>query len=94
MLELMILSKGRPWSGSFSWSRYASALIASSPRTAYWTLSSDGLIDSTVNGRIFWEEAVVVVVRDRGLGERDALAHVNVLTSPTTGLRNMTLQVR
>lgn len=52
MLEDMILSKGRPLATPFSWSltRYSSALIASSPRTAYCTLRTAGLRVSTERG--------------------------------------------
>ena len=52
MLEDMTLSKGRPLATPFSWSltRYSSALIASSPRTAYCTLRTAGLRLSTERG--------------------------------------------
>lgn len=52
MLDEMTLSKGSPLSDCLSCSRYASALIASSPRTAYWTFNIDGFNESTVSGRM------------------------------------------
>ena len=52
MLEEMTLSNGRPWLGSLSLSLRTSALIASSPRTAYCTFWRLGLSASTVSGRI------------------------------------------
>ena len=52
MLEEMTLSNGRPWLGSLSLSLRSSALIASSPRTAYCTFWRLGLSASTVSGRI------------------------------------------
>lgn len=55
MLVEMTLSKGRPLSGSLSLSLRASALIASSPRTAYCTFWRAGLRASTVSGRIIGE---------------------------------------
>ena len=52
MLDEMTLSKGRVWLGFLSSSRRTSALIASSPRTAYSTLRRPGLSESSVRGRI------------------------------------------
>lgn len=52
MLEEMTLSKGRLWLGSLSFSLRTSALIASSPRTAYCTFWRAGLRASIVSGRI------------------------------------------
>jgi len=52
MLEEMTLSKGRPWLGSLSLSLRISALIASSPRTAYCTFMRAGFKLSIVRGRI------------------------------------------
>lgn len=52
MLEEMTLSKGRPWLGSLSLSLRTSALIASSPRTAYCTFRRAGFSVSIVSGRI------------------------------------------
>ena len=58
MLEEITLSKGSDLSAGFclSLSRRDSALIASSPRTAYSTLRRAGLSESTVRGRIMEEE--------------------------------------
>lgn len=50
MLEEMTLSKGSPLLGDLSFVRYSSALIASSPRTAYSTLRKEGLSESRVRG--------------------------------------------
>ncbi len=54
MLDEMTLSKGSLLSAGFclSLSRRDSALIASSPRTAYSTLRRAGLSESTVRARI------------------------------------------
>ena len=52
MLDEITLSKGKPWLGSLSFSRRTSALMASSPRTAYSTLWKVGLSVLAVNGRI------------------------------------------
>ena len=52
MLEEMTLSNGRPCSSSLSFSLRTSALIASSPRTAYCTFLRAGLSPSIVSGRI------------------------------------------
>ena len=52
MLEEMTLSKGRSWLCSLSCSLRSSALIASSPRTAYWTFWRAGLRLSIVRARI------------------------------------------
>ena len=53
MLAVTTVSKGRPWSGLRSLSRYSSALIAISPRTAYSTLRTCGLSESGVRLAIF-----------------------------------------
>lgn len=42
MFAVMIRSKGKPWLFCLRRSLYSSALIASSPRTAYSTLSKAG----------------------------------------------------
>jgi len=58
MLEEITLSKGSDLSAGscLSLSRRDSALIASSPRTAYSTLRRAGLSESTVRARIMEEE--------------------------------------
>lgn len=59
MLDEMTLSKGKPWLSSLSALRCSSALIASSPRTAYWTFKRDGFTESRVNGRMVVKVAMV-----------------------------------
>ena len=50
MFDEMILLKGRSWAVFvLSCTRYSSALMASSPRTAYWTLRIAGFSASTVS---------------------------------------------
>ena len=56
MLEEMTLSKGRSWLDSLSFSLRISALMASSPRTAYCTFWRAGLSASKVSGRISGDE--------------------------------------
>ena len=66
MLEEMTLSKGRFVSPSLSWTRYLSALMASSPRTAYSTLRMEGLRDSMVRGRMGMAMTTRARVRNEG----------------------------
>lgn len=69
MLDDMTLSKGRSWSAVLSFVRYSSALIASSPRTAYSTLRSAGFRDSMVRGAISRSEVDAVDAVDNSRNE-------------------------
>ena len=72
MFDEMTRSNGKPWSGSASLLRYSSALIASSPLTAYSTLRMAGLRESAVRGRM----VVALDEMDReqmAVNEEDAL---------------------
>lgn len=65
MFDEMTLSNGSPLSEFLSCSRYNSALIASSPRTAYWTFNTDGFSESAVRGRM-----LIVEVEKKRFGPR------------------------
>ena len=56
MLDEMTLENGRSVVPAASFTRCSSALIASSPRTAYWTLAIAGLRSEATRGRIVQEE--------------------------------------
>jgi hypothetical protein len=77
MFEEITRSNGRPlfWPFSLSVTRYSSALIASSPRTAYWTLRTAGLRESTVRDRmaVLVQGCVDGKKGDKGLNLADAL---------------------
>lgn len=70
MLDEMTLSNGREWFDFLSSSRRISALIASSPRTAYSTLRRAGLSESSVRGRIGVGNKDLMSVVDRKFGRR------------------------
>lgn len=56
MFDEMTLLNGNPLLATLSWFRYSSALMASSPRTAYCTFKRAGLSESTVRGRMVVDE--------------------------------------
>jgi hypothetical protein len=84
MLEEITLSKGSDLSPGFclSLSRRDSALIASSPRTAYSTLRRAGLSESTVRGRIIedGEDDVAKKCREK-MGRKTVSGRLGVLTT-------------
>lgn len=74
MLDEMTLSNGSPWLGRLSSSRSVSALMASSPRTAYCTVWKVGLISlvergAMVIGAVDWNLVIIDLRNGREAAE-------------------------